>query len=233
MNASNKQVLSYFILSLFLGIALVILLNSPIQGNPNSMISREFASQINQEREQLKKNQEMIESLTKEYKKLEKKLNEGVNLLTQTDSEKYYKNRMLMGQETIVGEGVILSIESKKGQNIAFAFDTDRVLLKLVNIARRIGGEAIAVNNQILLHNTGIVLAGNHINVNNVPITPPYEIKIIGNEKTLYRYFTEESVYILTLEKKFDVTVSVTRTRKIEIPKTVGVKEAEYIKEIT
>lgn len=233
MNAKQKMMLACCIFSIFLGMTFKILLNSPIQGNKNSLISREIVSQINNEKLELKKDEEKIGILTNEYKKLKKQNNVDENILSKDEAKKLESLRMLTGQEPIQGEGIIITVEGKKAnQNIAFVFDKDRLLLKLVNIAKRKGGEVVAINNQLLLSQSGIVLAGNHINVNNVPISPPYEIKIIGNEKTLFRHFTEDSVFLLTLENKYEIATKVEKNRKIQIPKTLIPKELEYIEVI-
>ncbi len=232
MNAKQKMIVACFILSIFLGMTFKVLLNSPIQGNRNSFVSREIVSQINLEKSELKKDEALVESPTNEYKKLQKKNKVDENVLSTEEAKKLKYYRMLVGHEMIQGEGVIITLEGKKAnQNIAFVFDKDRLLLKLINIAKRKGGEVVAVNNQLILPQTGVVLAGNHININNVPITPPYEIKIIGNEKSLYRHFTEDSVFLLTLENKYEIATHVEKNRKIQIPKALLQRELEYIKE--
>lgn len=230
----NKKVflvISFF-LSLILGSSFVILLNTPIYNDPKVHLSREIISRVTNEKLELQKDEEKLSSLTKEYRNLEKKTNVGTDLLSEEEYKAYQEFRMILGQEYIEGEGIILTITSNDpDKNIAFAFDSNRILLKLVNLSKRKGGEMVAINNQLILHNTGIVLAGNHININNVPITPPYEIKVIGNEKKLHRFFSEESVFVLSLEKDFDVKTEVVRSRDIQIPKSLSLKELEDIRE--
>lgn len=233
MNKNNKILLTIsFLLSLFLGITFIHLLNTPIQRNANGYLSREIVSRVHNERLELQHSEDRVDSLSKDYRKLQKKTILETDLLSEKEFEKYSELRTVLGQEYIIGEGVIITIASNDpDRNIAFLFDSDRILLKLVNLAKRKGGEVVAINNRLILHNTGIVLAGNHININNAPITPPYEIKIIGNEKTLERFFSQESVFMLSLDKKYEVTTTIVRSRKIEIPKTLLIKELEYIRE--
>ena len=230
MNAKQRMIAACFILSILLGMTFKILLNSPIQGNRNSYISREIVSQINNEKLELKKYEDTIDILTGEYKRLQKRNKVDEEVMSNEELKRMDRFRMLVGQTAIEGEGIIITMEGKKAnQNIAFVFDTDRLFLKLINIVKRKGGEVIAINNQLVLSSSGIVLAGNHINVNNVPIFPPYEIKVIGNEKSLYRHFTEDSVFLLTLENKYEIAVSVVKNRKIQIPKALLLKELDYI----
>lgn len=232
MNKEKNFVIIRLVLSILLGITFVMLLNSPIKGNSNSYISREIASQINQEKSLLQKNEKKIDDLNKEYRNLQKKAVDGTKLLSKQEEEQMQKLRMLLGQENIHGEGVIINLEAvDPNQNIAFSVDSNRLLLKVSNLAKRKGGEFVAINNQLITNSTGIVLAGNHININNVPITPPYEVKVIGNEKYLYRYFTEESIFLMAVQKNYNIKTEVTKSKKINIPKNHLLKEIEYIKE--
>ncbi|MDO5095328.1 MAG: DUF881 domain-containing protein [Peptostreptococcaceae bacterium] len=232
MRADQKFMVLGFILSLFLGTSFVILMNSPIQANRNSFIAREIVSQINEEKLALQKNEKRINVLSNEHKEIEKQKQPPEELLSEEQAKAYAMYKIQFARENITGEGVILLFEPDDPQkNLAFTFDSNRLLLKIVNLAKRKGGEFVAINNQPILNNTGIVLAGNHININNVPITPPYEVKIIGNEKTLYRFFTEESVFMLSFDKNYGTHTSISRSRKIEIPKTHFSREIEFIQE--
>ncbi len=232
MRAEQKFMVLGFILSLFLGTSFVILMNSPIQANRNSLIAREIVSQINEEKLALQKNEKRIDVLSNEHKEIEKQKQPPEELLSEEQAKAYAMYKIQFARENITGEGVILLFEPDDPQkNLAFTFDSNRLLLKIVNLAKRKGGEFVAINNQPILNTTGIVLAGNHININNVPITPPYEVKIIGNEKTLYRFFTEESVFMLSFDKNYGTHTSISRSRKIEIPKTHFSREIEFIQE--
>ena len=232
MSADKKFMVLGFMLSLFLGTSFVILLNSPIQANRNSFIAREIVSQINDEKLALQKNEKRIDDLSDEYKKIADKKQSLDKLLSKEEEEAYAMYKIQFARENITGEGIVILFEPDDPQkNLAFTFDSNRLLLKIVNLAKRKGAEFVAINNQPILSNTGIVLAGNHININNVPITPPYEVKIIGNEKTLYQFFTEESVFMLSFDKNYGTHTSISRSRKIDIPKTHFSREIEFIQE--
>lgn len=230
----NKFILfEIFFLSFIVGITFVILLNSPIQGNKNSFISRSIADQINNEKSILHNNDKIINSLKKEFKKLEKSFNIESKVLNDYELDEYNNLKLLSGQKTVKGEGIqiIISPNENNNDNLAFIFDSDRVLLKLINKSKLFGSEIIAINNHIIKSDTGIVLAGNHINIDNIPITIPYEIKIIGNEKTLYRNFTKDSTFLLELEDKYNLDIIVTKSRNLTISSSYNVKELEYISE--
>ena len=146
------------------------------------------------------------------------------------DKDKYYNYRMMLGLEKLSGEGVEIKLESVEDKNIAFDTETNRLLLKLVNDIKKSGGEVISINNQIITGTSEITLAGNHINVNNVPVSPPYEIKVIGNEKTLYRNLKEKDVMLRSWESSYGIKSDVSKTRKITIPPLSVQKDIEYLR---
>ncbi|WP_028829663.1 DUF881 domain-containing protein [Proteocatella sphenisci] len=228
----RKISLEYFILALILGVLIVVQTNSPLQYSPyTSSVSRELVSQINKEKSEMNLLEEKLNSSNKQYKKLQSEY-ENQNLgLSKNDKEKYYNYRMILGLEKLAGEGIEIKLESVDAKNIAFDTETNRLLLKFVNNLKISGGEAISINNQIITGNTEITLAGNHININNVPISPPYEIKVIGNEKTLYRSLTEKDIMLKSWESDYGIKADVLKTRKVIIPSLRVQKDVDYIKE--
>jgi len=54
-----------------------------------------------------------------------------------------------------------------------------------INELNSAGAEAISINEQRMVNNTEVRLAGNQVNVNTLPISPPFVIKAIGNSSTL------------------------------------------------
>lgn len=230
----NKRKLSfeYFILSLFLGILLIIQLESPIQYNIyTSSVSRELVSQINKEKDELNDLEEKLYSLNRQYRKLQDKYESENMGLTAEEKDVYNNYRTTLGLEKLSGEGIVIKLESViDTKNIAFDIETNRILLKLVNDIKKVGGEAISINSQRIIANSEITLAGNHININNVPISQPYEIRAIGNEKTLYRYFVEKDYLLKSLEKTLGIKTEIKKSRRITMPALSVQKDLEYIK---
>lgn len=229
----NKRTISfeYFILSLFLGVLLIIQMKSPIQYNTyTSFVSREIISQINKEKKDMYDLEDKLSSLNRQYTKLQKQYEKENMGLKGEEKQQYENYRISLGLEKVSGEGIIIKLEPRDAnKNIAFDVESNRILLKLVNNIKKAGGEVIAVNNQVLTANSEITLAGNHININSVPISQPYEIKAIGNEKALYRYFMEKDYLLNSLEKNFDIKTELSKSRKISISSLSGQKEFEYM----
>ena len=227
----RKISLEYFILSLFLGVLIVVQTNSPLQYSPySSSVSRELVSQINKEKSEMNSLEEKLGSLNKQYRKLQTEYENQNMGLSKEDKDKYYNYRMMLGLEKLSGEGVEIKLESVEAKNIAFDTETNRLLLKLVKKKKKSGGEVISINNQIITGTSEITLAGNHINVNNVPVSPPYEIKVIGNEKTLYRNLKEKDVMLRSWESSYGIKSDVSKTRKITIPPLSVQKDIEYLR---
>ena len=88
------------------------------------------------------------------------------------------------------GEGVIVRMDdstkpAKAGEkpNLYVIHDDD--LLRVVNELRAAGAEAIAINGQRLTGTSEIRCAGPTLSVNNVRSSAPFEIRAIGDKKSL------------------------------------------------
>lgn len=219
-----------FALSLSIGIGLTILWKNPIQNSNGDLLSRQTIGILTNEEKVLYRKEKQLNDLNKLHKKLENQLKIEKDILSEEEVAQYKNMRIFLGTENITGEGIVIRIEAvDENNNLAFEFDTNRTLLKILNFAKTKNAEYLAINNQYISNHTGIVLAGNHININDIPVSPPYEIKILGNEKRLYRYFTEESVLMLSLNQANTVNITVEKSRKITIPKIKTHSRLDYL----
>ena len=88
------------------------------------------------------------------------------------------------------GEGVIVRMDdstkpTKAGENPNLYVIHDDDLLRVVNELRAAGAEAIAINGQRLTGTSEIRCAGPTLSVNNVRSSAPFEIRAIGDKKSL------------------------------------------------
>ena len=88
------------------------------------------------------------------------------------------------------GEGVIVRMDdstkpAKAGENPNLHVIHDDDLLRVVNELRAAGAEAIAINGQRLTGTSEIRCAGPTLSVNNVRSSAPFEIRAIGDKKSL------------------------------------------------
>ena len=88
------------------------------------------------------------------------------------------------------GESVIVRMDdstkpAKAGENPNLYVIHDDDLLRVVNELRAAGAEAIAINGQRLTGTSEIRCAGPTLSVNNVRSSAPFEIRAIGDKKSL------------------------------------------------
>ena len=88
------------------------------------------------------------------------------------------------------GEGVIVRMDdstkpAKAGENPNLYVIHDDDLLRVVNELRAAGAEGIAINGQRLTGTSEIRCAGPTLSVNNVRSSAPFEIRAIGDKKSL------------------------------------------------
>ena len=88
------------------------------------------------------------------------------------------------------GEGVIVRMDdstkpAKAGENPNLYVIHDDDLLRVINELRAAGAEAISVNGQRLTGISEIRCAGPTLSVNNVRSSAPFEIRAIGDKKSL------------------------------------------------
>lgn len=144
------------------------------------------------------------------------------------------KTRRYAGLVPVSGPGVEILIDSlpnRGGPGTAHRSKniTDEDLLKIVNNLRSAGAEAIAVNEQRILAISEIRLAGNNINVNTIPISPPYCVVAIGNPTELKsRLEIKEGLVEYLTDSGFAITVEVKSS--ITIPAFTGAVNFEYAK---
>lgn len=122
----------------------------------------------------------------------------------------------------VEGEGVIIKIddsafENKIGanQNLYVVHDDD--ILRIINELRAAGAEAISINGQRLTATSEIRCAGPTLSVNNVRSAAPFEIKAIGEKKSLANSITMRGGVAETL-KIWGIELNIETADKIIIP---------------
>lgn len=131
--------------------------------------------------------------------------------------------QMMEGTANVQGPGIMITIDDRQQEHkVVFPLTTDD-LLRIINILKLAGAEAISVNGQRIVASTSIVLSGTSTKlVNQVPITRnegiPYEILASGNQDELLDYFTNLEAPGL---KQYGMSVSVVR-KTVQIPSYKG-----------
>lgn len=102
------------------------------------------------------------------------------------------------GFQAVVGDGLRWTVRNQDGLLL-----TANELAYLVNGLWEAGAEAIAVNGQRLTARSAITQSGFGINVNGSPLTAPFVVTAIGDQRTLESLFSETRsgyLWLLTLD---------------------------------
>ncbi len=98
--------------------------------------------------------------------------------------------RMAAGYVAVEGPGLVVTIDDSKramkpGENPNLYLIHDDDMLKVINELWAAGAEALSINEQRLVVGSEIRCVGPTIMVNDTRYSPPYEIRAIGDPKTL------------------------------------------------
>lgn len=138
------------------------------------------------------------------------------------------------GETALTGPGVVVTVDDshvkpKKGENPNLYVIHDDDLLRILNELRAAGAEALSFNQQRLLDVSEVRCAGPTVSVNNTRFTPPYEIRAIGDPKSLESALRLRGGVVETL-KFWGIEVDVKQKNDVEIPAFKGTRHMEYSK---
>ena len=130
------------------------------------------------------------------------------------------------------GEGIIVKMDdstrvAKSGENPNVYLIHDDDILRVVNELRAAGAEAISINGQRLIATSEVRCAGPTLSVNNVRSAPPYEIRAIGEKKSLENSIKMRGGVAETL-KVWGIQLEVTTADDVYIPPYKGTNKRTY-----
>lgn len=136
------------------------------------------------------------------------------------------------GEVPLHGPGVLVVVNDSKvtpkaGENPNLYVIHDDDLLRLLNELRAAGAEALSINQERLLDISEVRCAGPTVSVNNTRFSPPYEIRAIGDPKTLESALRLRGGVVETL-KFWGITVDVKKKDNLVIPAYKGTRHFEY-----
>lgn len=170
------------------------------------------------EQEQLK---QTIQNLTKEASKGQEELKKFAN--SKEKVEKVEALEKEVGLEKVTGKGIILKFADANGkeENITAESITHAADLRdIVNFLWGQGAKAISINGERIVTTTSIDCIVNTILINSTKTTPPFEIKVIGNQdylvlklndknnlKNIHKRINEEGL-VFEIKKEDNIEIS-------------------------
>jgi uncharacterized protein YlxW (UPF0749 family) len=144
--------------------------------------------------------------------------------------------RMAAGYLPVQGPGVVVTIDDSKramkpGENPNLYLIHDDDMLKVINELWAAGAEAISINEQRLVVGSEIRCAGPTISVNNSRYSPPYEIRAIGDPKTLEASLKLRGGVIETL-RLWGIQATIKTQPLIKIPAFKGAHKYQFAKPV-
>ena len=135
------------------------------------------------------------------------------------------------------GEGVIVRMDdstkpAKAGENPNLYVIHDDDLLRVVNELRAAGAEAVAINGQRLTGTSEIRCAGPTLSVNNVRSSAPFEIRAIGDKKSLENALRMRGGVAETLGV-WGIQLDIKASNDVYIPPYRGSIRQSYARETT
>lgn len=175
-------------------------------------------ARIGEARSDLENQQARIADLSRENRSLADSLAKLATVRAQAISQ---ERRLLLatGYLPATGEGVRVVVnDNPVGDEVQQVKDSD--LAMLVDGLWEAGAEAIAINDQRLNPLGSIRNVGSAIHVNTVPLTPPYVVRAIGDERTLQANLlnTTHGARFFSLADQLGFVYSVDDVTELELP---------------
>lgn len=166
------------------------------------------------------------DALAKEVHQLRQSSSSGL------DSREMEAIKMAAGLLALQGPGVVLTIDdskrpSKPGENPNLYIIHDDDILKVINELLAAGAEAMSINEQRLIATSEIRCAGPTLSVNNTRYSPPYEIRAVGDPKTLENALKMRGGVIETLQF-WGIQIAIKKQENIVIPAYKGAFRFDY-----
>ncbi len=192
-------------------------------------------------RDNILKMQEKYDVAFEELNKSNKKLEDLIQEISQDgNSEINYSEELknmnsLLGYNNLEGQGIIITVQDGDSSTVKSLVSNywvhDGDLIKIVNLLRNAGAEAISINDERIVSSTAITCAGNIVRINGKKVGSPFVIKAIGLTEKLYGTVTVTDDYLKQMELE-GVKVTIEKKDKVYIEKYNGIHAFNYAKNV-
>lgn len=189
---NDSWILKITIMSVILGMLLAVSLKTQQQvtkagGIPTSL--RGMVEAVREAKQQNKMLKEQVEFLTEKIESYEKQAAKGPPAVSVLSKE-LQDMKFRAGMAPVEGAGIVVTLNDSLEKPSTGSAPIDLIIhdsdiRNFINELVNAGAEAISINDQRVTARSAVRCAGNNIQVNNWPLVAPYEIRAIGDPKTL------------------------------------------------
>ncbi|WP_207727037.1 DUF881 domain-containing protein [Anaerosolibacter carboniphilus] len=233
-----KGQLAVGIVCLILGLVLSIQFKN-VQGSDldwggSTQQFQQISRDLKKEKEDKQQLLGQVDLLQRRMKEIEDKESQEDGQLKNLSAE-LEKYKMISGVRAVKGKGVVVVVDDPPigpdhPSDLSVIMINYDLLLSLMNKLNDAGAEAISINDQRIVSNTEIHLAGNNVNINSVPTSPPFIIKAIGNPDTLEAALNIRFGIIWQMKDTYNLQVSIKKGEEVMIPRYDKITKFIYAK---
>ncbi|NLM11426.1 MAG: DUF881 domain-containing protein [Clostridiaceae bacterium] len=171
---------------------------------------------------------EKLQKLEKEKDEIMRQISNDGNPVINELLDKKYELQVINGLTDVRGSGVIITLNDAPARN---EMDPEQLIIhdmdivKILNVLRAAGAQAIAINDERIITTSRHFCAGPTILINQNRYPVPYVIKAIGDPDELYNAVEQNEAVIIM--KIYDIQVDIRKESEIIIPKYKTYKNIE------
>lgn len=222
------------VLGIFIAFQMKFIQKSYLDGQTPSQKTSELVNELNKLKVDKETLQEELERLEGQLDAIQVSASdESIIVKNLTDEINRYK--AFAGMTKMEGTGVMITLDNPPSdinlsleKNLAYDY---KLILDLINELNSAGAEAVSINEQRIVNNSEVRLAGNQLNVNTVPVSTPFVIKAIGNSKTLDGALNQRFGIVQTMREQ-GYYVEIKQVDTLEIGAFNGTLKFKYAKTI-
>lgn len=162
------------------------------------------------ENENLAQRNEELETRNREFEAAKGTISKTTELL----NEELQRARTIAGLTDVRGKGVVVTLDHNE-----FSFVDDLNILEVLNELRASDAQAISINDERIVANSEVRVAGRYIMINGKQMLAPFVIKAIAEPQKVEHALKMLGGVVERLEEYYNVQVDVKASDFINIPK--------------
>ena len=238
MMEKKTSVIVVFGMTLLMGLILSVQVNSMQGFGPSGLV---LVNKLNVYKDEMKKIQEEKKTDRQLLLEYEEKIAEIENEQATKDAyskelvESLEKYKIEAGVLDVEGPGFIVTIKESAEGNDDKKDEIDEIVYMLIQLVNKLkfgGAEAVSINGQRILATAYICYVGDNIEIDSVPIAPPYIVRVIGDPSDLEYILNIKYGIVEQIRKKYSFQVDVKKYDVLEIPRYTKVIKYRYAKPV-